>query len=195
MSLFNETMIAPCGMNCGICRGHLREKKKCLGCNDPDVNKPNYCLVCRIKHCEEMRLNQSNYCFACEKFPCARLKQLDKRYRTKYGMSMIENLNKIKETGIVEFLNAENQKWVCGPMRRGIMCPSGHMSQLRPKESILSNKFPPDDLIERLFGGEYLENDICHLLFYLRLQISFVFITDVILKQIEESSNLKETEG
>jgi uncharacterized protein (DUF1697 family) len=29
-------------------------------------------------------------------------------------------------------------------MRRGIMCPSGYLSQLRPKESILSNKFPPE---------------------------------------------------
>jgi hypothetical protein len=25
-------MIAPCGMNCGLCIGHLREKKPCGGC-------------------------------------------------------------------------------------------------------------------------------------------------------------------
>jgi hypothetical protein len=139
----NEIMIAPCGMNCGICRAHLREKKKCPGCNGPDQNKSNHCLVCQIKHCEELRLNKSQYCFACGNFPCARLKQLDKRYRTNYGMSMIENLNKIKETGIVEFLNVENQKWVCGQcgevlcVHRDTCLNCGQKNQYFPRNSPL----------------------------------------------------------
>jgi len=29
-SYINSSLIAPCGMNCGICMAFLREKKKCL---------------------------------------------------------------------------------------------------------------------------------------------------------------------
>jgi predicted Zn-ribbon and HTH transcriptional regulator len=109
----DKTVIAPCGMDCGICRAYLREKNKCPGCNSSDLNKPKYCIVCRIKNCEELEKTSDNYCFSCKIFPCARLKQLDKRYRTKYGMSMIDNLKKIKETGIDSFMVLENEKWVC----------------------------------------------------------------------------------
>ena len=30
-------LIAPCGMNCGICYGYLREKNKCPGCRKRDA--------------------------------------------------------------------------------------------------------------------------------------------------------------
>lgn len=109
-----EMMIAPCGMICAICVAHLREKKQCLGCLGPDDHKSNHCVVCRIKNCEELKVEKNHYCFSCEKYPCTRLKQLDKRYRTKYGMSMLENLKNIKETGIDSFIETQNQKWTCG---------------------------------------------------------------------------------
>ncbi len=109
----DKIMIAPCGMNCGICRAYLRDKKKCPGCNESNENKPKYCTSCRIKNCEELKEGSGNYCFSCKVFPCARLKQLDKRYRTKYGMSMIDNLNIIKETGIDSFMVLEFEKWEC----------------------------------------------------------------------------------
>jgi hypothetical protein len=50
------------------------------------------------------------------KFPCERLKRLDKRYREKYGMSEIENLRFIQEKGIGSFLGHEEKRWVnpCG---------------------------------------------------------------------------------
>jgi hypothetical protein len=41
------------------------------------------------------------------------MKHLDKRYRTNYNMSMIENLENIKEFGIRTFLRAEKKKWTC----------------------------------------------------------------------------------
>ena len=105
--------IAPCGMNCGICIGHLRKKNKCSGCNSKNENRPQHCIKCSIKYCEYLKDLESNFCYDCPKYPCARLKQLDKRYRTKYRMSMIENLIKIKSLGLEEFLNQENQKWTC----------------------------------------------------------------------------------
>ena len=39
--------------------------------------------------------------------------QLDKRYRTNYGMSMIENLERIKEIGLNVFVEGERERWLC----------------------------------------------------------------------------------
>ena len=106
-------LIAPCGMNCGLCSGYLRGKKQCPGCHGEDENKPKYCIVCRIKTCEELAASEEGFCYSCVKFPCARLRQLDKRYRTKYDMSMIENLEIIREIGVDEFVTRERKRWTC----------------------------------------------------------------------------------
>jgi hypothetical protein len=53
--------------------------------------------------------------------PCERLKQLDARYRTKYGMSMIANLTEIKEKGVDAFLAHQAEKYSC-PTCQGILC-------------------------------------------------------------------------
>ena len=105
-------LIAPCGMNCNLCLGYLREKNKCPGCNSID-NKNSYHVRCIIRNCKILQQNKWKYCSSkCDKFPCTRLKNLDKRYRTKYGMSMIENLNHIDEKGIEEFLRQEEKRWI-----------------------------------------------------------------------------------
>ncbi len=39
-----------------------------------------------------------------EVFPCDNLRVLDDRYRTKYGMSMVENLLQIQAKGMGQFL-------------------------------------------------------------------------------------------
>jgi hypothetical protein len=107
-------MIAPCGMNCGLCIGHLREKRPCGGCfKIDDENKPKVCRSCKIVNCEHLAETDSGFCYDCKKYPCTRLKDLDKRYRTNYGMSMIENLSYIKQNGLDEFLKKEAQKWKC----------------------------------------------------------------------------------
>lgn len=114
-------MIAPCGMNCSLCLAYLREKNRCFGCNGDDKDKPYYCVRCKIKNCEIIVSSRQKYCFKCKKFPCTRLKQLDKRYRSKYSMSMIENLENIRESGIRQFIKAERKKWTC-PGCGGIIC-------------------------------------------------------------------------
>ncbi|MFH0951739.1 MAG: hypothetical protein V1838_00955 [Patescibacteria group bacterium] len=42
------------------------------------------------------------------------MKQLDKRYRTNYGMSMIKNLKYIKKNGIGKLVQREKQRWIKG---------------------------------------------------------------------------------
>jgi hypothetical protein len=108
-----SSLIASCGMNCGICRGYLREKKKCPGCRGGNENKAFSCVNCNIKNCIELNKNDLKFCFECEKFPCERIKQMDKRYRTKYNMSTIENLDTIKKFGLREFVKNEKIRWAC----------------------------------------------------------------------------------
>lgn len=106
-------IIAPCGMNCALCQRYLRDKNGCLGCTFGDTNMPRYCAVCRIRNCPEIRVGEKRFCFECARFPCTRLRQLDKRYRTKYSMSMIENLESIRALGMEEFVTREKDRWKC----------------------------------------------------------------------------------
>ena len=119
-------LIAPCGMNCGLCIGYQAMKN--------DLKKQGfskgYCSGClpRGKNCAFMKKNCDllekglvRFCYECKQFPCHRLKTLDKRYRTKYHMSMIENLEFIKKQGIERFLANEKIKWCC-PECGGVIC-------------------------------------------------------------------------
>ena len=105
-----KDLVAACGMNCRLCLGYVREKNKCYGCRNIGDNKPKGCHQCSITKCPTIMTNKSGFCYECDKFPCLRLRNLDKRYREKYHMSMIENLNYIKQKGIEEFLENEKDK-------------------------------------------------------------------------------------
>ena len=107
------SLIAPCGMNCGICMAHLREKNSCPGCRGADTDKPVTRVRCKIKTCEYFQNGKAKFCFECEKFPCNILNHLDVRYQTKYRMSMIKNLENIRNIGIRRFLKDEKVRWTC----------------------------------------------------------------------------------
>ena len=121
-----EKLIAPCGMNCGVCFSYLAMKndlkkkgfarKYCAGCRPRGKN----CTFMANK-CDLLGKGLLHFCYECENFPCRRLKNLEKRYRTKYHMSMIENLEFIKEHGIEKFLEKEEVKWRC-PECGGVIC-------------------------------------------------------------------------
>lgn len=105
--------IAPCGMNCGLCRAYGRSRNPCPGCRAGDDRKTKARLQCRIRNCEKLAEAGIDYCFDCSDFPCKTLCHLDKRYKTKYGMSMIENLAGVNQSGIQEFVIKENERWTC----------------------------------------------------------------------------------
>ena len=110
-NMITSKLIAPCGMNCAACVAYLRDKNKCPGCREYSGQKEEYRTKCIIKTCQIIKKNNWKYCTVkCKSFPCQRLKNLDKRYRTKYGMSMIENLEFIKEKGIRAFIKKEKKK-------------------------------------------------------------------------------------
>jgi hypothetical protein len=115
-------LIAPCGMNCGLCGAYLRRKKnRCMGCNSVDATKTHYCLVCQIRNCDVSKTSGRDFCSGCARFPCPRLRRLDMRYRTKYGMSMIANLRTIWEVGLPAFVALERERWKC-PECGGVIC-------------------------------------------------------------------------
>ena len=125
--LFNEQLIAPCGMNCGLCvayqfskhdlNKHGFNRRYCPGC----VPRAKNCTF-MDNHCELLKKGLVRFCFECGKFPCERLKRLDQRYSTKYGMSMIENLKHIKEQGIDSFLFDQEKRWECKDCGTAICC-------------------------------------------------------------------------
>lgn len=123
-------LIAPCGMNCSLCSAYqLRQnginkrgfnKKHCPGCLPRGENCTHMGDACELLGKGSVR-----FCFECESFPCRRLKALDKRYRTKYHMSMIDNLNCIKELGLEAFLEKQRETWRCTACGAVICCHNG----------------------------------------------------------------------
>jgi hypothetical protein len=126
----NEELIAPCGMNCGVCSGYLalQHDVKSKGI------KMSYCAGCRPrdkkcaflkKQCQLLLNGQIKYCHECQDFPCYRLRGLDQRYKSLYRMSMIENLRSIKTNGISQLLQEQEKKWKCPECGEVICCHNG----------------------------------------------------------------------
>jgi hypothetical protein len=111
-------LIAPCGMNCGICKSYLaysrgvaKKKGEVSHCNGCLARNKNCAFV--KKRCEKLRKNQIRFCFECADMPCKNLAQLDEHYHARYSMSMIENQKEIKEKGMDEFLKNQAEKYRC----------------------------------------------------------------------------------
>jgi len=105
------TMLAPCGMNCAVCYAHLRKKRTCQGCRGVEESQPAYCRRCQIRGCAIQR--GIDFCFECQSFPCSLIKRMDKRYRVRYQVGLIENAIRIKTVGAKQFLLEEKEKWTC----------------------------------------------------------------------------------
>lgn len=110
---FEITQIAPCGINCGTCRAHLRERNKCYGCRTSTGTEIPHCSKCVIRNCELLTKTSSEFCYECKEFPCARLTNIDKRYKAKYRTSLIQNLHVLSIIGMDDYLRQEMIKWTC----------------------------------------------------------------------------------
>jgi hypothetical protein len=126
----NGNLIAPCGMNCALCANYLalQNEAKNKGIKIP------YCTCCRPrnkkcsfikKQCSKLLNGEVNFCFECNSFPCDILKTLDARYKSRYKMSMIGNLNFIKEHGMQKFLEEQKKLWKCPACGELISCHNG----------------------------------------------------------------------
>jgi len=113
--LMKTTLIAPCGINCGLCSAYIRARNPCPGCLAPVRAETGHRTTCSIKYCAEPGgpARKRRFCFSCGKFPCQRLLNLDRRYRTKYGVSMLENLANVRAHGVAAFVRREKVRWLC----------------------------------------------------------------------------------
>jgi len=109
----NSPLIAPCGINCRLCRAYVRTINPCPGCRGDDRLKSKTCAACQIKNCGKLKEGRFQYCFSCDGFPCARVIHLEKRYTSNYGVSVLDNLLEIQKNGISSFVRNENRKWIC----------------------------------------------------------------------------------
>lgn len=126
----DENLIAPCGMNCSLCISYQAmqydldqqgfNRKYCPGC----IPRGENCLHMGDQ-CDLLAKGLVRFCYECDHFPCKRLKSLDKRYRTMYHMSMIENLTFIQENGIEAFLNKQGAQWECPDCGAMVCCHNG----------------------------------------------------------------------
>jgi hypothetical protein len=118
----DPSLVAPCGMNCALCSKYLawlanpESPGACEGCRARDRR----CSILK-KACRRLRNHEVEFCYQCEEFPCERLERLDERYRTRYGMSIINNLRRIRANGMEWFLEEQERRWRCTRCG-GIVC-------------------------------------------------------------------------
>ncbi|MFW9844740.1 MAG: DUF3795 domain-containing protein [Candidatus Thorarchaeota archaeon] len=115
-------LIAPCGNICATCVAYFgytmsgtKRKHTCPGCRL--ANKK--CAFLK-QHCELLATDMVEFCYECSNFPCAHLQKLDDTYK-KYNLSVIENLNFIRDHGMQKFLKNQREKYTCTECS-GIWC-------------------------------------------------------------------------
>ena len=133
MQPIQANMLAPCGITCAVCYMHLRTKKPCPGCLAQDDGKPAHCRECKIKDCASE--HGVHYCFECRSFPCASIKRLDKSYRQRYQVSLIENGLRIKTVGTDRHAREEQLKWTCTQCGGVISLHDGYCSECKMERS------------------------------------------------------------
>jgi len=115
--MLRRDLAAPCGMNCGVCMRYLATisglakragTTECTGCRPKNKN----CAFIK-KSCQWLRERKAEFCFECPVFPCRKLETLNRRYVTRYGTSLIDNLLQIREAGVDRWLEKEAEKWRC----------------------------------------------------------------------------------
>lgn len=117
--VISPEMLAPCGVVCTACVGRLKQTGRCGGCLGPEEHMSARCRNCDRKACAGAK--GLTWCFECEEFPCKRIKTLDKSYRTRYGVSLVQNGLDAREMGVEAFLAGQRQRWLC-PECGGIVC-------------------------------------------------------------------------
>ncbi len=114
--LITAGMIAPCGLDCALCKRALADSAPCPGCHGPDAGKPVFCAEqCGIILCRRRKENGYAYCDECPDYPCEFVMEKETRYTSKYPLreSPGENLRDIRRLGMEGFLEKERTRRTC----------------------------------------------------------------------------------
>ena len=128
---FSAVLVAPCGMDCAVCGAYLAYARNipqrrgvvshCAGCRP----RGKTCAYLK-KNCTRLLHAEVEFCYECPDFPCERLTRIDRRYRTQFGESFIENLRDIQREGMDAFLAAHRAKFRCAGCG-GVRCVHNHL--------------------------------------------------------------------
>ncbi len=112
-------LTAPCGLYCGSCRQYLAKsegllektglKQGCDGCRIRDKN----CTFIK-RDCKSLKTKELDFCFECESFPCENLQKLNEIYIGRFNTSLIDNLDRIKQTGVDQWVKEQQKLFTCG---------------------------------------------------------------------------------
>lgn len=131
------SMVAPCGIDCGICELHLvsetdelyqsllqrgipKEKLPCPGCRAVEGNCPVKPTVCNTWTC--VKENELEFCSACTDFPCNRLQPAADQANILPHNLKVFNLCLINQIGIKAFTERSAEiklKYYLGKMEIG----------------------------------------------------------------------------
>jgi len=112
------SMVAPCGIDCGICELHLckdneqlynhllqmgipKDRIPCTGCRAVEGNCPVKPAVCDTWKC--VKENELEFCSACTDFPCNRLQPAADRANVLPHNLKVFNLCLINQIGLKAF--------------------------------------------------------------------------------------------
>ncbi|MDD3831317.1 MAG: DUF3795 domain-containing protein [Clostridia bacterium] len=113
--MFEDKMLAPCGLDCSLCSKAYRAEKPCPGCHGEDEYKSKYCSTCGIALCKLRPLLPDDFCDKCPQYPCADIMEKQNRYTTQYPLveNPIDNLVQMRKIGITQFMDNQRKQWSC----------------------------------------------------------------------------------
>ena len=124
--MVDNNLAAPCGIYCGACRQYLLWKKDLLeergykmGCKGCRIRNKNCAFIRR--DCPALKKKELDYCYECEQFPCQKLQKIDSLYQERYSVNMVENLKRIEEIGVEQWLQEQKELYTC-PECGGEIC-------------------------------------------------------------------------
>jgi len=124
--MVDNNLVAPCGIYCGACRQYLLWKKDLLeergykmGCKGCRIRNKNCAFIRR--DCPALKKKELDYCYECEQFPCQKLQKIDSQYQERYSVNLVENLKRIEETGVEQWLQEQKRLYTC-PECGGEIC-------------------------------------------------------------------------
>ena len=107
----DNSILSTCGVNCLACSAHLSLKDPCPGCraSDEEITRKS-CRDCMKKKCA---FEQGyNWCFECGRFPCSKVRSLNKRYLRNYNVDLIQNGADAKQD-MQTFLHQQKLRFTC----------------------------------------------------------------------------------
>ena len=124
--MVDNNLAAPCGIYCGACRQYLLWKKDLLeergykmGCKGCRIRNKNCAFIRR--DCPTLKKKELDYCYECEQFPCQKLQKIDSQYQERYSVNLVENLKRIEEIGVEQWLQEQKRLYTC-PECGGEIC-------------------------------------------------------------------------